>query len=54
MAKRKTKLVQVYVPPEKHAKWKAAADSSGLNLSDWVRLRCDGSVLEAIPPSKVA
>lgn len=52
--KRRSHVLQVVVPTDMLNQWARAAEQSGLCLSEWVRLRCNGSVLEAIPPSKVA
>lgn len=47
---RKTKLVQLWVPPEVLKRWKAAAEESGLSLSEWLRVRANGVDVVAQPP----
>lgn len=58
MSRSKRKLmttrINLVVDAESFAEWSRAAAQSGLTLSAWVRLRCAGSVLEAMPPRKAA
>lgn len=34
--------------------WRAAAERSGMTLTAWIKLRCNGTDLVAIPPRKAA
>lgn len=42
------------VDPDIVAAWESAASESNLSLSAWIRLRCNGTELVAVPPQRKA
>lgn len=43
----KTKLLQIRVEQTEHDDWTIKAAASGLSLSEWVRGRCNGTIIDA-------
>lgn len=49
-AKKKSDYVFIRVSPEEKARWKAAADSLCISLSDYLRLCANGAIQPPKPP----
>lgn len=47
---RKTVQIHLMVDAPTRKAWERAASESGLTLSEWVRIRCNGVQVEAAPP----
>jgi hypothetical protein len=54
MARKRKSTIFMEVPDDIKKAWRRAADQSGLTLKAWITLRCNGTALEAMPPSKAA
>ena len=48
---RKTVQLKIMVDEQTKRAWTRAAAESGLSLSEWVRIRCNGVQIEAQAPS---